>query len=704
MHKRSTLAAAIVATLGATTIAGATGFQQGTANQGSQEALAAQLELQRKGEYRAGDFHNHTTCSDGSTSVRTLTREALARHDWFIHVGHSGRGPRDCRVSDFLYHSYGGGARVGLWTNTLAPGEIKGDESFSSATIKNADGTEITQTVQNMWRWQSLQEFNLGGIVDEREYPGNDKKVAFLGLEWVVPGHEHGSNTIITGQYDDTPRADALAQFEYCFASNSDDTSQGGGQGWTCEISDENNDRLKALFAGRPEEGTADYNSTLVGGINIDDDGEHVKAAAAILWKEEKFPGEGFFVQAHVERQGAFIPGANRGWNVEHMRDINTLVPEASIGFESQPGHQAQPNRGSYTPSRPTAGLWTYGGTGAYAAAEVSRPGLDFDGNPIDPARTPECVDPDLGVNCTPSGGTERVVLSRPGVRTMWDALLSEGRRFWFFGSSDWHNRGSFGPLDFESNNDFWPGEYQDNYTFVVDRNPENPAQDIVDALRSGNTYVVQGQLVDQLKFVACVANRCVTQGETLKVNRGDQVKVKLVLRDPEGNNRSPYTFNNPALTQIGIEQPLNAPELAHVEMIAGEVHGPVSPASADYYEPMAPESTRIVAQWSGDNLGDEPIKKMIYGFRAEGDSYIRARGSNLPPGTPNARDLDGNPLADYLRGNIACTDPLCPPHINGVMDQDVEAWGDIWFHTNPIFIEIDETGNATPGTRVAVK
>ncbi|MEZ5582767.1 MAG: hypothetical protein R3F37_08365 [Candidatus Competibacteraceae bacterium] len=42
------------------------------------------------GEYRAGDFHNHTTCSDGSTSVRTLTREALARHDWFIHVGHSG--------------------------------------------------------------------------------------------------------------------------------------------------------------------------------------------------------------------------------------------------------------------------------------------------------------------------------------------------------------------------------------------------------------------------------------------------------------------------------------------------------------------------------------------------------------------------------------------------------------------------------------
>ncbi len=106
--------------------------------------------------------------------------------------------------------------------------------------------------------------------------------------------------------------------------------------------------------------------------------------------------------------------------------------------------------------------LWTYGGTGAYAAAVVSKPGLDFDGNPLDPATTPECQMP--GVNCS---NVPCTVLSRPGIRTMWDALLSEGRRFWFFGSSDWHNRGSFGPLDFESTNDFWLGEYQDNFTYV---------------------------------------------------------------------------------------------------------------------------------------------------------------------------------------------------------------------------------------------
>ncbi len=676
MHKRKILATAVVAALTATTGAVA-------GNKDAREDRA--FEINRDGEYRAGDFHNHTTCSDGSTSVRTLTREALARHDWFIHVGHSGRGPRDCRVSDFLYHAQGGGSSVGLWTNTLQPEEIKGDERLRTFTMKSYDGTESTQTVQDMWRWQSLQEFNLGGIVDERNYPGNDNKVAFLGLEWVVPGHEHASNSIITGQYEDTPRSDALAQFEYCFARNSDDTSQGGGQGWTCEISDESNEKLKELFTGRPEEGIADYNSTLVDGINISDDGEHVKAAAAILWMEEKFPGEGFFAQAHVERQGAYLPDENRGWNVEHMRDINTLVPQASIGFESQPGHQAQSNRGSYSASRPTAGFWTYGGTGAYAAAEVSKPGLDFDGNPIDPATTPQCQLE--GVNCS---NVPRTVLSRPGVHTMWDAMLSEGRRFWFFGSSDWHNRGSFGPLDFESDNDFWPGEYQDNFTRVVDSNPENPAQDVVDALRSGNTFVVQGQLIDKMKFVACSGGKCATMGETLKVRKGAVVKVFLNVRDPKGENSSPYKFNNPALMQIGVEQPMNEPELAHVELIKGRVTGPVEPTDAEYYNPQAPATTRIAQHWNKYDWGRGPVKKMVYSFRAYDDSYVRARGSNLPPNTPNARDMDGNPLADYLRGNIACSDPLCPPHIDGKMDKDVEAWGDIWFYSNPIFVEVE--------------
>lgn len=39
--------------------------------------LAAPMPAAALSGYVSGDFHNHTTCSDGSTSVETLTRESL---------------------------------------------------------------------------------------------------------------------------------------------------------------------------------------------------------------------------------------------------------------------------------------------------------------------------------------------------------------------------------------------------------------------------------------------------------------------------------------------------------------------------------------------------------------------------------------------------------------------------------------------------
>lgn len=638
------------------------------------------------GEYLSGDFHNHTTCSDGSTSVRTLTRQSLARLDWFIQVGHSGNGPRDCRVDDFLYFATSSEYSPGLWINTLEDPstEIKGD--FASGSVST--GTEV----QRMWRWQMLQDYSLPSIISVREEAGNEKKEATLGLEWTVPGHEHTSAAIVTGQYDEVdPNADAMAQFEYCFGRPSDDTSGGGGQGWTCELSAEANDKLLALYTGRPEEGTADYNSTLIaqGGVNTDDNGEHVKSTAGVLWMQENFGADSFSVQAHVERQGGFVTGENRGYNIEHMRDWNTLAPEIAFGFESQPGHQAQHNRGSYHAGRPTAGLWTYGGTGCYAGAEPARPGHDFDGSPLDPARFLEGAD----LESIPDNATlSRVTLCRPGVRTMWDAMLSEGRRFFFFASSDWHSRGSFGPLDHEADNDFWPGEFQEHFTFVSDEDTDrDPGQRIVDGLRTGNSFATMGQLIDKLSFRACTGSKCATMGETLEVRRGQTVNVYLDINDPSGENRSPYSFNNPSLLQIGVEQPLNKPQVMQVDMIQGAVTGPVpshlddGSVNPEYFEPMAPATTRIVKSWGKWRAKDT----MHYRFTATADSYVRARGTNIPAGTPYERDMDGNPLPDNLSDNIECTDPACPPHIEGVLDKDVEAWADLWFYANPIFIEV---------------
>lgn len=637
-----------------------------------------------EGQYLSGDFHNHTTCSDGSTSVKTLVRESLTYLDWFIQVGHSGSGSRDCRVDDFIGINRSSGDNRGLWVNTVGVGAIKGN-NIGTETMANGD------QVERMWRWQALQEFNFPSIVEVREdVPAQEKdQVAFLGLEWVVPGHEHSSNTVATGQYDVVPNVDALAQFEYCFARNSEDTTGGAGQGWTCEISEEANDFLIELFDGRPEEGIADYNSTLVGGINTSDSGDHVKSIAAVLWAQENFPGDSVSVQAHIERQGAFLPGDNRGYNIEHLRDAHTAAPDISFGMETQPGHQAAFDRGTYSAGRPTAGLVTFGGTGCYGGAEAAKPGLNFDGTPLDSA--------DLIANgINPNVTLERVTLCRPGVRTMWDAMLSEGRRFWFFASSDWHNRGSFGPLDYESTLDFWPGEYQEHFSYVVDRAGRDPAQDIVDSLRGGNSFAVQGQLIaGDFTFKACAKGKCATMGETLTVRSGENVEIILEMVDPKGKSNSPYNFPNPIHRQLGVDEPLNEPSLWHVDLVRGAVGSPFSPSDEEYYNPLAPETTYIAANWDRRELesrrrgkdGEEIRLKTT--MRFDGDSYVRARGSNVPPGTPNARDLDGNPLPDNLKDNIACDDAECPPHIGGVLTADVEAWADIWFYANPIFIDV---------------
>ncbi|MEL6216419.1 MAG: hypothetical protein AAFQ99_12180, partial [Pseudomonadota bacterium] len=102
-----------------TAIASILACNAGIATAHAQFKDAAVSDTREVGEYLAGDFHNHTTCSDGSTSVKTLTRESLGYLDWFIQVGHSGNGSRDCRIDDFLYFARASEFSPGLWINSL---------------------------------------------------------------------------------------------------------------------------------------------------------------------------------------------------------------------------------------------------------------------------------------------------------------------------------------------------------------------------------------------------------------------------------------------------------------------------------------------------------------------------------------------------------------------------------------------------------
>ena len=86
----------------------------------------------------------------------------------------------------------------------------------------------------------------------------------------------------------------------------------------------------------------------------------------------------------------------------------------------------------------------------------------------------------------------------------------------------------------------------------------------------------------------------------------------------------------------------------------------------------------------------------MTYRISAvQASQYLRLRGTNLPVATPFETDANGNPLLDFgTQGKIVCTDASCPAHmttVSGVKysSLDVASWADLWFYSNPIFIEV---------------
>jgi hypothetical protein len=731
------------------------------------------------GTYVTGDFHNHTTCSDGSISMQKLVKKATDKKDtpwgldWFVQAGHGGNGNRNCTLVEDeslatpaypVVHATDGSV-LGpntLWVNSIPPVQPKGLPSGTTAA-------------PNMWRWQSLQEFQYP-VVEYLSVLKN--KPLFLGLESVVAGHEHSSMSVIAGQmpasafkqslpntpgYSPIGNANALAKWEYCFDRGDSDTSRGNtvvggteGNNWNCAV------------PGSANETDVSWNATAqklipAGGAGTGVKG-HLKTLEAMKYMALNFPGQSYYVPAHLERAGPFNPDGNNGYNIENLRNFNNAAPTVAFGFETQPGHGASDARGEYTIRRNTIGTTrfdsvggtTFGGTGVYGAQ---------------------------------IGG-------------VWDALLGEGRNFWFFASSDWHNRGMFGPDDRRSSQDFYPGEYQRTYVMVHGKNGGKrketdllTPQEIVDGLRTGNAYAASGQLIDRLAFVVCedtrlpnflgnalveaaalaaavnntdvdLDSKCATLGEKLTVRKGQGLVVAIAVRDPDGTNYSPYTFPNPSLQQINVNQPINQPVLDHIDVIGGKVSRYRQPGTPDYSGawpdnwvseatlttpsdlgsvPAAAKNTTAGVlktfdryNWTATNFGaTKGMKVMVFRIPAvQASQYLRLRGTNLPPSTPWETDGDGNPLPDLATNAAAvsktstvATDPDdsfpagaflripcktvgtnvpatatetytgtsidgCPNHLPVVNGQkmsayDVAAWSDLWFYSNPVYVEV---------------
>ena len=698
--------------------------------------VAAQTKV--PGKYMAGDFHNHSTCSDGSISMQKLVKKATDKIDtpwgldWFVQAGHGGSGNRNCTLVEDAtldtpaYPFVAGQGPSTTWTASIGAANLKG----------NGGGVGGNG---NMWRWQSIQEYQYQIM----EYLNAQKNLPlFLGLESVVAGHEHTSMGVITGQipsaldtavlptgpngsgsrYTALGNANALAQWSYCFDRGDSDTSRGNvtasitGNNWNCAVTG-------SLNGADPSWSVTGQKLIPAGGAGTGNRG-HNKTVEAVKWMAQYHPNGSYYVPAHLERAGPFNPNGNNGFNIEHLRNLNNAGPKVAFGMETQPGHGASANRGEYSPNRnniggvltDSVGGTTYGGTGVYGAQ----------------------------------------------VGSVWDALLGEGRNFWFFASSDWHNRGSFGPDDRRTTQDFFPGEYQRNYTLVRNGADKLRPQTIVDGLRSGNNYASSGQLIDRLAFIACVsypglgarsnasvealalsaatnntdinASGCATMGEKLVVRPGAEVVVSIVTRDPSGSNYSPYSFDNPSLKQIGVNQPLNLPVLDHIDVVRGMVVGYKTPGAADYAGqwpntwlanpdmatvPAAAKNTTaaVIKTFSGapspsstwTSAGGDFLKMTFRIPALSASQYVRLRGTNLPASVPFETDANGNPLADIFTNasdpsklKIPCTAPAgstqfdaCPTHLPLVSGQrmlayDVAAWADLWFYSNPIYIQVN--------------
>ncbi len=668
-------------------------------------SAAPKAKTKAAGTYVTGDFHNHTTCSDGTLSIKKLVDKSAKTYnlDWFVQADHGGSSYRNCTLSEDPFEPVP--SATGLTANSTGPwppatypsggqplSAGKGPNQAWEATLPGGRAAikgDLSETTvgatkyKNMYRWQEIKEYQYPAL--EAESRARSKPI-WIGLEQNAPGHEHISTTILAGQKPwpatTAGNANLLAQYEYCFDRNDADTSRGAENQWDCSVTGSAAGNALIDATAKKIKGS---NSATTAGLG------HTKILEGIKWMKEFAADTSYFVPAHLERPGIYSATANAGYNIEHLRNFNNTAPNIAFGFESMPGHQAEVNRGSYSTS--AAGGGTFGGVGIYAAA---------------------------------LGG-------------MWDTLLGEGRNWWFFASSDYHNRGSFGPDQKESTADFYPGEYTRDFVMVRKGANSLSAEAIIEGLRSGNSFVANGNLIDKMSFVVCAYNSvvprvafknlietastnaaakngevridgCATMGEKLKVRSGASLQVTVTVNNPR-SNYSPYSFPNPSLKQVGITQALNAPVLDHVDLIGGNVTGFVAPDSANYAgalgTPAATNaSAKILKVFNSTNWtpsADGKTLTMSYRIPAVAASqYVRLRGTNLPVSTPGETDANGNPLLDFLAnpadqtlpGLIPCTDAACPAHLRTVggvkySSMDVAAWSDLWFYSNPVYIEV---------------
>ncbi len=578
----------------------------------AQSPKAAQNKASQK--WMIGDFHNHTTFTDGSWPMNDLISPVVIAPEAVSDISSlykQGTGPTAFRNGlDFFTNSEHGGIRERDGFGRL----------WSDASVYPVPPAIGDPTSGRMWRWQSLIRTSdipgydrspYMGAFDwicgiRKNYPG---KIVMTGMEWNAPGHEHSSTGIVSSA------ALPIAEFEYRFDNSDTDgastTTTATTMGWPGK-------KQNSYY----DANTPDYSAVL--GLNK----RHNRTIDAVKWMQANYPTTGYIVPAHVERAGCGVGG----WSIAAFRDMNDNGPTVAFGFEGIPGHDKGPNRGEFSAS--ACGGGTYGGAGIYIAK----------------------------------------------VGGLWDNLLADGRKFFNFDNSDFHDDGTNAGID------FWPGQYEKTYIMVknADNDGKYTQEDVINGMRSGNAFSVHGDLINDLDFRvfhgSSVRNQSgsnsATMGETLPVEYGDKVTVQIRFKSPASSNCASCP----------------PPSVHHVQLIQGRVNrtkaakfladGSPNPAYNAIDATVAGVVQTFDARsWTMDAEGFTTMTFTVP--RVTNDMFFRIRGSNLAYGVK---------VTDALNQIVYGTDSEGNPLINTPgSNTEPAAWADLWFYSNPIFVSVKQ-------------
>lgn len=327
----------------------------------------------------------------------------------------------------------------------------------------------------------------------------------------------------------------------------------------------------------------------------------------AIGWLKENYP-DSYVLINHPARKN----GGESELKIEDIRRMNDIAPNIVFGFEGILGNQ-----------------------------------MSNDGR---------------GESKEVYGGADGMLAEVGG---MWDALLGEGRRFFTFANSDFHFKVRKDPTG-GSYSGYWPGEYSRNYTWVEG----NTMKDLADGLRSGKSFAVTGDLIDALDFRAKGKSEEVEMGDTLKVQKGEEVTLTVRFKSPEVNNyQTLFGTDTDTTNEVAVD---------HIDLISGEVTGKIS-ANSEAYTNDKNETTKVIQTFTSEDwiTDEEGYNTLTFTVKADKDRYYRLRGTNLEVSVEGQTDEMGNPLRDEMKER---------PSADSINDHN---YSDLWFYGNPIFVDV---------------